>query len=30
MQVICFRSVAQYTFDLLSVSAETGGEVVFY
>ena len=27
MQVICFRSVAQYTFDLLSVSAETGGEV---
>ncbi|MEC8294145.1 MAG: sarcosine oxidase subunit gamma family protein [Pseudomonadota bacterium] len=30
MQVICFRSVAQYTFDLLSVSAETGGEVAFY
>ena len=27
MQVICFRSVAQYTFDLLSVAAAKGGEV---
>lgn len=27
MQVICFRSVAQYVFDLLSVSAKEGGEV---
>lgn len=27
MQVICFRSVAQYAFDLLRISSEAGGEV---
>ncbi|MCG7492548.1 sarcosine oxidase subunit gamma [Thalassobius sp. Cn5-15] len=27
MQVICFRSVAQYAFDLLRISSESGGEV---
>ncbi|WP_294226605.1 sarcosine oxidase subunit gamma family protein [uncultured Shimia sp.] len=26
-EVICFRSVAQYVFDVLKVSAEVGGEV---
>ncbi|SEO30393.1 sarcosine oxidase subunit gamma [Salinihabitans flavidus] len=30
LEVICFRSVAQYVFDLLRVSGETGGEVGFY
>lgn len=29
-EVICFRSVAQYVFDLLKVSSEQGGEVGFY
>ncbi len=28
--VICFRSVAQYVFDVLAVSAQKGGEVRFY
>jgi sarcosine oxidase subunit gamma len=28
-EMICFRSVAQYVFDLLSVSSEKGGEVGF-
>ncbi|GAA6178604.1 sarcosine oxidase subunit gamma family protein [Shimia sp. NS0008-38b] len=29
-EVICFRSVGQYVFDLLSVSATSGGEVGFH
>lgn len=29
-RVICFRSVAQYVFDLLTLSARTGGEVGFH
>ncbi|MBO9477195.1 sarcosine oxidase subunit gamma [Shimia sp. R11_0] len=29
-EVICFRSVAQYVFDLLKVSATPGGEVGFH
>jgi sarcosine oxidase subunit gamma len=29
-EVICFRSVAQYVFDLLRVSAQKGGEVGFH
>ncbi|PSL21696.1 sarcosine oxidase subunit gamma [Shimia abyssi] len=27
LEIVCFRSVAQYVFDLFRVSAETGGEV---
>jgi len=29
-EVICFRSVAQYVFDVLQVSAQPGGEVGFH
>ncbi|WP_412550291.1 sarcosine oxidase subunit gamma [Shimia sp. MIT910701] len=29
-EVICFRSVAQYVFDVLKVSAQPGGEVGFH
>ncbi len=29
-EVICFRSVAQYVFDVLRISAAKGGEVGFY
>lgn len=29
-EVICFRSVAQYVFDVLKVSAQSGGEVGFH
>ena len=30
VRVVCFRSVAQYVFDLLSVSAKPGGEVGYH
>ncbi|MDA5555535.1 sarcosine oxidase subunit gamma [Shimia sp. MMG029] len=29
-EIICFRSVAQYVFDVLRISAAEGGEVGFY
>jgi sarcosine oxidase subunit gamma len=29
-RVVCFRSVAQYVFDLLALSAETGGSVGYH
>ncbi len=29
-QVVCFRSVAQYVFDVLAMSARPGSEVAFF
>ncbi|SMP35264.1 sarcosine oxidase subunit gamma [Shimia sagamensis] len=29
-EIICFRSVAQYVFDVLKISAQSGGEVGFH
>ncbi len=30
LRVICFRSVAQYVFDVLALSAQSGGDVGYY
>ena len=30
LQIVCFRSVAQYVFDILKISGETGSEVEYF